>query len=224
MKIEQYSNKLSLINDKKVKYQRVYKSVREYYWRESIIFTSHSKSLHMNDRNKSIIAKDWILKLANGINPLDGSAIPDGDIVNNVHISRCLFYVSELLGTYQIMSNKKSKAYENEFYIKLEDIEKVTIVERTGIASFVREINKLIPDNTRPISYGKILNWLMANGYLEEVEVDNFGKRKNPTASGSAVGISAGLREGTNGQYWAVEYNSNAQRFILSNINAISKS
>lgn len=224
MKIEQYSNRLSLINDKKVKYQRVYKSVREYYWRESIIFTSHSKSLHMNDRNKSIIAKDWILKLANGINPLDGSAIPDGDIVNNVHISRCLFYVSELLGTYQIMSNKRSKAYENEFYIKLEDIEKVTIVERTGIASFVREINKLIPDNTRPISYGKILNWLMANGYLEEVEVDNFGKRKNPTASGSAVGISAGLREGTNGQYWAVEYNSNAQRFILSNINAISKS
>ena len=196
--------------------------MREYYWRESIIFTSHSKSLHMNDRNKSIIAKDWILKLANGINPLDGSAIPDGDIVNNVHISRCLFYVSELLGTYQIMSNKKSKAYENEFYIKLEDIEKVTIVE--SIASFVREINKLIPDNTRPISYGKILNWLMANGYLEEVEVDNFGKRKNPTASGSAVGISAGLREGTNGQYWAVEYNSNAQRFILSNINAISKS
>ena len=195
--------------------------MREYYWRESIIFTSHSKSLHMNDRNKSIIAKDWILKLANGINPLDGSAIPDGDIVNNVHISRCLFYVSELLGTYQIMSNKKSKAYENEFYIELEDIEKVTIVERTGIASFVREINKLIPDNTRPISYGKILNWLMANGYLEEVEVDNFGKRKNPTASGSAVGISAGLREGTNGQYWAVEYNSNAQRFI---INAISKS
>ena len=202
----------------------LYSSIYEHYWRENIIFTSYSKSLHMNDRNKSIIAKDWILKLANGINPLDGSAIPDGDIVNNVHISRCLFYVSELLGTYQIMSNKRSKAYENEFYIKLEYIEKVTIVERTGIASFVREINKLIPDNTRPISYGKILNWLMANGYLEEVEVDNFGKRKNPTASGSAVGISAGLREVTNGQYWAVEYNSNAQRFILSNINAISKS
>ena len=177
----------------------------------------------MNDRNKSIIAKDWILKLANGINPLDGSIIPDGDIVNNVHISRCLFYVSELLGTL-VKSNMKSKEYENEFYIKPEDLEKVTIVERTGIANFVHEINKLIPKNTRPISYGKILNWLMANGYLEEVEVDNFGKRKNPTASGSAVGISAGLREGTNGQYWAVEYNSNAQRFILSNINAIFKS
>ena len=62
----------------------------------------------MNNRNKSIIAKDWILKLANGINPLDGSIIPDGDIVNNVHISRCLFYVSELLGTLPQKGNKKS--------------------------------------------------------------------------------------------------------------------
>ena len=202
----------------------LYSSIYEHYWRENIIFTSYSKSLHMNDRNKSIVAKDWILKLANGINPLDGSIIPDGDIVNNVHISRCLFYVSELLGTLPQKGNKKSKEYENEFFIKPEDLEKVTIVERTGIANFVREINKLIPENTRPISYGKILNWLIANGYLEEVEVDSFGKRKNPTASGCAVGISAGLREGTNGQYWAVEYNSNAQRFILSNINAIFKS
>ena len=177
----------------------------------------------MNNRNKSIIAKDWILKLANGINPLDGSIIPDGDIVNNVHISRCLFYVSELLGTLPQKGNKKSKEYENEFFIKPEDLEKVTIVERTGIANFVREINKLIPENTRPISYGKILNWLIANGYLEEVEVDNFGKRKNPTASGCAVGISARLKEGTKGPYWAVEYDSNAQRFILSNIYAISE-
>lgn len=197
--------------------------MREKYWRESVIFTSYSTAYHMNDRNKLIVAEDWILKLANGINPLDGSIIPDGDIVNNVHISRCLFYVSELLGTLPQKSNKKSKEYENEFYIKPEDIEKVTIVERTGIANFVREINKLIPDNTRPISYGKILNWLMANGYLEEVEVDSFGKRKNPTASGCAVGISARLKEGTKGPYWAVEYNSNAQRFILSNIYAISE-
>ena len=30
----------------------------------------------MNDRNKSTVANDWVLKLANGINPLDGSTIP----------------------------------------------------------------------------------------------------------------------------------------------------
>lgn len=100
----------------------------------------------MQDDNKTITAKDWILKLANGINPLNGSALPDDDIVNNVHISRCLFYVSDLLDTIPDNSKKKSKKYDFDFYIKPEDLGKVLIVDSTGISNFVREINKLIPD------------------------------------------------------------------------------
>lgn len=34
-------------------------------------------------------AKMYLEKLANGINPIDGSVIPDGDIVNHVRISGC---------------------------------------------------------------------------------------------------------------------------------------
>ena len=49
------------------------------------------------DQNKVTVALDWITKLANGMNPIDGSILPDSDIVNNVHISRCLFFVSNLL-------------------------------------------------------------------------------------------------------------------------------
>lgn len=175
----------------------------------------------MQDDNKTITAKDWILKLANGINPLNGSVLPDDDIVNNVHISRCLFYVSDLLDTIPDNNKKKSKKYDLDFYIKPEDLGKVLIVDSTGISNFVREINKLIPDNMRPLPYNKILNWLIANGYLEEVEDVNFGKKKTPTASGCSIGISSEVREGTNGQYWAVLYNSNAQRFILNNLYAI---
>ena len=176
---------------------------------------------NMQDDNKTITAKDWILKLANGINPLNGSTLPDDDIVNNVHISRCLFYVSDLLDTIPDNNKKKSKKYDLDFYIKPEDLGKVLIVDSTGISNFVREINKLIPDNMRPLPYNKILNWLIANGYLEEVEDVNFGKKKTPTASGCSIGISSEVREGTNGQYWAVLYNSNAQRFILNNLYAI---
>ena len=32
------------------------------------------------DQNKLKVAIDWINKLANGMNPLDGSNLPDGDI------------------------------------------------------------------------------------------------------------------------------------------------
>ena len=58
-------------------------------------------------------AKIYMEKLANGINPIDGSVIPDEDVVNNVRLSRCFFYVSDVLR--QVIENggvtpqKKSK-------------------------------------------------------------------------------------------------------------------
>ena len=42
-------------------------------------------------------AKMYLDKLANGINPLTDSLLPDSDCVNQVRISRCLFYVSDVL-------------------------------------------------------------------------------------------------------------------------------
>ena len=48
-------------------------------------------------------AKMYMEKLANGINPIDGSTIPDEDVVNNVRLSRCFFYVADVLR--QIIDN-----------------------------------------------------------------------------------------------------------------------
>lgn len=48
----------------------------------------------MIDISKLRTAQDWIEKLANGINPLTLEPVKEDDIVNNVHISRCLFFVS----------------------------------------------------------------------------------------------------------------------------------
>ena len=42
-------------------------------------------------------AKTYMEKLANGINPLDNSIIPDNDVVNNVRLSRCFFYIADVL-------------------------------------------------------------------------------------------------------------------------------
>ena len=36
-------------------------------------------------------AKMYIDKLANGVNPLDDSTVPENDIVNNIRLSRCFF-------------------------------------------------------------------------------------------------------------------------------------
>lgn len=42
-------------------------------------------------------AQMYLEKLANGINPLTDEEVAENDVVNNVRISRCLFYSSGIL-------------------------------------------------------------------------------------------------------------------------------
>ena len=51
----------------------------------------------MTELEKIEHAKGYIDQLANGINPITGEPVPESELINNVHISRCLFYVSEVL-------------------------------------------------------------------------------------------------------------------------------
>ena len=170
------------------------------------------------DQNKLQVAIDWINKLANGMNPIDGRVLPDGDIVNNVHISRCLFFVSSLLEGLEKKKSSQQKQYELEFRFTPEMAAKVYIAERTGIAMFVKEINKVIPDNMQPLTATKVTQWLVSIGYLEEQERGDGHKYKAPTELGTSIGISSAWREGTQGQYLAISYDANAQRFILENL------
>ena len=75
----------------------------------------------MTEREILKHAKNYIDSLANGINPLTGEPVNEGDIVNNVRISRCLFYVSGILG--KVLSGEKAivpREKKSEFSIKNE--------------------------------------------------------------------------------------------------------
>ena len=74
----------------------------------------------MTELKKIEYAKSFIDKLAKGINPLDGTSIPEQDIINNVRLSRCFFYVSDILR--QVIENggvqeKNEKKNKKAFYI-----------------------------------------------------------------------------------------------------------
>ena len=51
----------------------------------------------MTDLEMMQRAKQYIDSLANGYDPLSGKPVKDDDVVNQVRISRCLFYVSGVL-------------------------------------------------------------------------------------------------------------------------------
>ena len=51
----------------------------------------------MTDHEIMQHAKNYLDKLVKGIDPLTDKEVPEGEIINNVRISRCLFHVSHIL-------------------------------------------------------------------------------------------------------------------------------
>ena len=134
----------------------------------------------MTELEKIAYAKSFIDKLANGINPLNDTPIPDDDIANNVRLSRCFFYVSDILR--QVIDNggitsapipKNKKISKKPFVLSLEQIEKFEF-SQTPISATVlaKKINRLTEDETMErISYRHINQWLLNIGMLEYKEV-----------------------------------------------------
>ena len=73
----------------------------------------------MNELETMARAKMYIEKLANGINPLTDTELPADDIVNSVRISRCFFYIADVLG--QVLDNggiqKKVSTRKEPFFL-----------------------------------------------------------------------------------------------------------
>ena len=84
------------------------------------------------DKEKLRVAIEWISKLANGVNPIDDSSLSENDIVNNIHISRCLFYVADLLENIGTAKPKVRKQYELEFQLTQEERKRPRLHSQAG--------------------------------------------------------------------------------------------
>lgn len=170
-------------------------------------------------------AKMYMEKLANGINPIDGIPVPDKDVINNVRLSRCFFYVADVLR--QVIENGGVSPQKKPKRVPFSlSVEKRGAFEFSAtpipISEVSKRINALLDDeNMVTMSYRAIRDWLMSLGMLEEV-LDGDGKTtKRPTPQGENLGIILESRTGLKGTYLVVVYNLAAQHFILDNLDAI---
>lgn len=185
----------------------------------------------MTELEKIEYAKSFIDRLANGVNPIDNSTIPDSDIVNNVRISRCFFYVADILR--QVIENggispaaqvqiveKKSK--KQPYYLLPEQAERFEYsnVPITATEIFNRVIAVGPQEGVKRIPKKNLTKWLVSLGLLEEIVV-NEKRIKRPTESGMEIGIMLEERRGQYGNYFVVLYNLDAQQFIIDNIEAM---
>ncbi len=180
----------------------------------------------MNDNQKLLKAKSYLDKLANGINPVTNEIVPESDTINNIHISRCLFYISDVLRNVieGNVSSPKKKSSKAPFSITAQQLagypftnEPITVTEIT------KNINALIDaDEMKGLKTTSITNWLIEIGFLEYITDEKGKNHKFPTEKGTQLGILTQERLGMYGTYKVVLYNSNAQQFILDNIDAIA--
>ena len=183
----------------------------------------------MTDLEKLRYTKDFIDKLADGVNPLNDEPVPESDLLSNVRISRCMFYVSDILRklidgeAFEGVSVKKTGTKNKPaFSISQEQLNNFAFSDIPLSAS---ELSRRLfeaagnPDMNK-LTYAKLTNWLYARGILTDTNGDGKGRRI-PTELGKSLGITLEHRNSLHGEYDAVVYDRAAQQFIIDNIDSL---
>ncbi len=173
-------------------------------------------------------AKDYIDKLAQGIDPISGQEMPEDTVLNQARLVRCFFYVSGVLQ--QVIDNggvaapqpakKRGRAY---FHLTDEMRNQVVYSsEPIMIRRFLQQLNEMIdPETTRQLSATTVTGWLVEKVFLYQENYQAGKSRKLPTQAGLDLGISQENRVGDYGEYVAILYNEQAQHFIIDHMEDI---
>lgn len=172
-------------------------------------------------------AKEYLEKLAEGFDPFTGEELAQDTVLNNVRLSRCFFYVADVLR--QVIANGgsvgKAAANQTPFYITGEELARVNISDTPiSVSVFVKAVNDAanVPARKK-LSVLSVSNWLMKEGYLKMQEIEEGIHKRTLTEKSAGVGMSSELREGARGKYDIILYDKNAQRFLIDNIKDIIK-
>lgn len=180
----------------------------------------------MTELEKMQRAKMYIDKLTNGINPIDDIPAAETDVINNIRISRCLFYVSDILTSVienGIAEPRQQRPKSDPFYISDEALTNFQYSESPiSLSEIIRRINELIDtERMKKLSYKNVASWLLNIDVLVE-KTDEDGKMKKfPTETGEQIGIFVSTKQGKYGIYKTVVYNLSAQHFIIDNIESV---
>lgn len=182
----------------------------------------------MTDHEILCRAKTYIDKLANGIDPLTDEPVRENDIVNNVRISRCLFYVSGVLD--KVISGdipaKKPRTSKLPFRIPEEKLAEFEYSDTPiPITQLLKNVNAMIDENAmKKLSYKTVQEWLVKCGILKDAE-GRYGRSKFcPTELGERMEIIMDERVDSQGTiYYVTCYSRRAQEFIVSRLSEIAQ-
>ncbi|MBQ6019519.1 MAG: hypothetical protein IJL26_04985 [Clostridia bacterium] len=181
----------------------------------------------MTEIEKIEYAKGFIDKLAQGVNPLDDEPVPEGELLNNVRISRCMFFVSDILR--QVIENggtekSRKKRTSKPFSLSPEQAARFRFSQKpVSLSEIARGVSALPCDeDMQKLSYYDIIDWLVCQGLIDESVGADGKPLRRPSADGEAAGIRVERRQTPYGDRDYVVYDASAQKLILDNIDAVA--
>ena len=187
----------------------------------------------MNDTQKILYAKNYIDKMANGQNPLTDEFLSESDLLNNVKITRCLFFVSSLLQELVELKSqdnpasvtKRSFNKAKRPFEATKEVINAFPYNKSGL--FVRDVCEYFnqfaeKENMRKVYSTAVYAWLTKNGYLLDVQ-NNGISYKTTSGKGKAAGITSEPRKDKDGKYYTlVRLGVEAQKLVVEYINQIA--
>lgn len=168
-------------------------------------------------------AQTYIEKMATGIDPLTGNAVPSTDLIANDRISRCLTYVNDKLKALIAAGGVIGRSAPKPAFVydaaKMAD---VTYVDRAiSLTEILRNVAKAY-DNRYSITYRLVAPLLVEKGVLVKESADSDKLVAAPSAK--ALGIWSEPAVGRDGQsYVRTLYDASGQRYVVSLLKAFDK-
>lgn len=167
-------------------------------------------------------AKEYMQKLAEGIDPITDTELPDDTVLNNVRLSRCFSYVAEVIAKV-IDNGGKGMGWQRPFFITPEEIKRVKLSDQPiPISVIVQAVNDAVGDlGRRKLIHTTVTKWLVDKGYLRVVQENDKKTHKELTEKSGEIGISSEVRTGLSGTYTAILYDKMAQKYLLDNLRSM---
>ena len=177
------------------------------------------EKIDMEKLNRALV---FVERIADGKDPISDIPAKDDATMNNPDIIRCMFFVKEALA--MLKRNKgvvgRTPAVKKKEF-PMESLSSFNYVEKKTITKLIEQLNSEInTEEYKKLSYKIVTDWLKENGYLEEREDSQLGKKVTlSTAKGQAVGITHAFQTSMSGaSYYRVEYDREGQEFVVMNL------
>ncbi|MBQ4408014.1 MAG: hypothetical protein II852_13535 [Bacteroidales bacterium] len=172
-------------------------------------------------------SKDYIDKLVEGINPVNGKPISTREVIYDYKVSRQLEFLSEYIKNEisRLESNEKSKKEDDddeliEFELTDNELKKIKLSEKPiSLADICNMLNHLRPSSKmrklKAISAIEVLN---AFGMIDRVR-----RKIIPTEQGTALGIQFKEFQSNGATLTKVLYSKEAQQFVIDHLKEITE-